>query len=232
LKAILIVLITLGFISCKETKTSENFSTNITKTPKFEDSFFAFKNLENTELLSFYGSKGSTFTFKGKQVKLTPIDLKTLKSWNNKLGFLDTSVYNFDPEFGTTFYYFSKQDPINNIQPIIIFGDGDLFAELISITFDKYNKPIDFYSLRDMNCAGMDEIGDSLALLCPQKNSYLTGNKIRTYINDIYFKLDKSDSSVSNKAKIDSILYETTILPNGKFKTAKVDSFRVYRFYR
>lgn len=193
----------------------------------FPDSLFAFHNFDNTASISQFDWEGYTDSTKTK--RLVRIDSMTVVKLLCPLNVIKPGEYSY---FMKSFYYISKQPLIADIQPIIIWGNSDDYSELICLTLDKNGKPLDHYVLYENNCSGTDMVEDSLMAICPIQHSLINADIITTYVNNVCFRVDTvNQTTMDDFARVDSISYESTILPSGKIETRKVDSVRFHRIY-
>lgn len=186
------------------------------------DSLFAFENLTNSAVTRRFDWSGFTDTSKSKS--FIRIDSLTVVKLLCPTNYYKPGEYSY---YMTSFFYVAKQPKIGDIQPIIIWGNGDDYSDLILLTLDIKGNPIDYYSLHKQDCSGTETVEDSLMGFCPVKNSTINSNKIKTYINNMAIRPD----TIVHFARIDSITFEATIQRTGKIELKKIDSVRYYRGY-
>src|SRR5689334_1963867 len=138
------------------------------------DSLFSYSNIENSDFLKEIDWGVRCYTDSTKTKELIKLDSLAIAKLLLPVNAFDSSTF---PPSLETFYYISKQPKVGDVQPIIIWGSGDDFSELMLLTLDKKNKPIDSYSLSEF-CFGMDELGDTLVALCPRIRSLVYPSKI------------------------------------------------------
>lgn len=217
------------FVACNNSQTDKSATNDKDSLYlNFPDSLFAFNDLKNSAVVRQFDWEG--FTDSTKTKKLVRIDSLTVVKLLYPVNAIQTGSYSY---FMTSFFYISKQHKIGDIQPIIIWGNGDDYSELILLTLDQKGAPIDFYSLHKNDCSGTWTEEDSLMAICPIKQSTINSNIIKTYINNVCYPLDTiAQSTTSDFARIDSIAFESTILPTGKINSRQVDSVRFHRLYK
>ncbi|HTL82416.1 MAG TPA: hypothetical protein VL651_11970 [Bacteroidia bacterium] len=189
------------------------------------DSLFAFHNIRNTEFVKhFWYDEAHDFqpyADSTKKIKLVKMDSVMKKKILVPLMDIDASyiVQYMDAIF------ISKQDSMGPYTPIIVRLSGDDYDEVMMILLNSKCEPVSRLSLYGGDCGGPDEIGDSLSLNCPYKQTYFDGTKISSYVLHVYDHTRHEDWP----SVIDSVTYETSINPNGQFITVEKDSTRYRR---
>ncbi len=219
--------IALFMLSCNSNTPKEVSTTADSPYLTLPDSLFVFHNFDSTTRISQFDWDGYTDSTRRK--RLVRIDSMTVVKLLCPINVIKPGEYSY---LMTSFYYISKQSLIADIQPIIIWGNSDDYSELICLTLDKNGKPVDHYVLYENNCSGTDMVEDSLMAICPIQHSLINANIIKTYVNNICYRVDTvNQTTMDDYARVDSISYESKILPSGKIETRKVDSVRFNRIY-
>jgi hypothetical protein len=221
--------IALALTGCNTaSKTDNSSATNDSLYLSLPDSLFAYHNFKNSILVHQFDRAG--FTDSTKRKKIVRIDSMTVVKLLCPINVIKQGGYSY---YMTSYHYISKQTPIGDIQPIIIWGNGDDYSDLILLTLDKKGNPVDQYTLHKNDCSGTETVEDSLMGICPIRHSTINFDKIKTYINNICYRLDTSrQSTINDYARIDSISYQATISPSGKIESKEVDSVRFNRIYK
>ena len=188
------------------------------------DSLFALNKIDNTDFI-FYNVKekgNNLYIDLSKKTEFIALDS------NYKLRILspilkqELGVEKDYVDLFMTSYFISKQEKIENYQPLIIWTSGDDYCSLILILIDSTLNPVSHFVLNGGIFAGPYELNDSLTCLGEEKYSKIIGSEIQSYTLNKYVWTD----SRNNTTFVDSIIYKSQILENGQIKTEKIDSIR------
>ena len=228
-RQLLIGTIAITLTACNSAPQTDNSSgTNDSLYISLPDSLYAYRDFKNSILVHQFDWAG--FTDSTKRKRLVRIDSMTVVKLLCPLNVIKQGGYSY---YMTSYCYISKQTPIGDIQPIIIWGNGDDYSDLMLLTLDKKGNPIDYYTLHKNDCSGTETVEDSLMGICPIQHSTINSDRIKTYINNVCYRLDSArQSSINDYARVDSISFEATILPSGKIESKQVDSVRFNRIYK
>lgn len=190
------------------------------------DSLFVFHDLENSLLVNhfWYDEKDNykMYTDSTKQKYLIGMDsVQKMKYVVPILG-IDTSyVIQY-----MSAAFVSKQKMIGDLQPIIVWVNGDDYESLIYILLDKTLKPVSHLVLFGGEHAGpVDEFEDGTLQYPTLTHSFLKGDEIKWYALIEYVKPD----TIDHPSTFDSINYLSKILPTGEITTKRLDSIRFER---
>jgi len=190
------------------------------------DSLFSLKNLQTTELInSLKYINEKLYLDSSRKIEFVELD----KSYKTKilapilqkdLGVQIDYVNSF-----MTSHFISKQQKVGEFQPIIIYTSGDDYSSLILAVVDSTLTPISHLLLSGGQFAGPYEVNDSLSCWGEDKQSVIKGQRIKSYkLNTYVWTYSRNDS-----AFVDSIIYQSRILENGRIETDRLDSIRLIK---
>ncbi len=125
-------------------------------------------------------------------------------------------------------FFISKQQKIGSYTPIILSVDADDYSALVYELLDESNNPVARYILHGGECAGPEYDDGTTLEYCPEKESSINNDIISSYVLHIYIRED----STLAPARIDSISYNSKVLPKGIIETRQTDSVSYRRMTR
>jgi hypothetical protein len=181
------------------------------------DSSFRFFNLKKIPIENSKMRKGTELN-----------DIQR-KRWTDKFDFLKK----IKPLYGAEFY--SSQNKIGNVQPMIIEVLADDYSPFCLLTITSRGEVIDYLEIAGGFCAGpYDDKKTGETVWCDEKSA--------EFINDSTFtvSLQKSrskDKDITNPDEdaprtVDSLSFKYKITIEGKMQELKRDSFRVVKKMR
>lgn len=180
------------------------------------DSLFPFKNISGTLISESRNINYHRLDSAEKMDLVAPIYLADLKQEMTADYFIHWQ----------TAVFVSKQEKIGNFTPIIVSIGGDDFDALYYILLDEAQTPVSGIQIGGSGiCGGPEEVSDSLLRLCPVRTSILKKDRISTSVVRMTFQPD----SVKHPTLVDSIIYTSKVLPDGKIETRLKDSIRMQR---
>jgi len=209
MKLLFYSIIVVFFIGCSNSST-QSYS-NLPAACSLPDSLFVFKNISNSLIAEkfYYDLDNSAYTDTSKRIKLFQLNTSQKKQL-------------FDSDWIVSdwqVYFVSKQSKIESFTPIIVSAGGTDYSALILILLDSTCHPLSNFILSGGEC-GIDPKE------CDFKQSYLNGRQIKSYIRTI---VDRENLYESDSILVDSVNYNTEILPNGTFRSKQIDSIRYIR---
>jgi hypothetical protein len=180
------------------------------------DSLFAMQNLISTAALSniYYDSLGNVYADSTKKIRFKELSGDQVMSFLQGIDF-DSSYLRY-----TKAHFIARQNPIGDYTPIVVLVNADDYSALQFVLLDKYFKPVAHYCLHGGFCAGPEADDGKIMEYCPEKQSVINGDEIRSYVLHIFV----SDDTTVSPATIDSINYMSKVVPTGKIETRQVDS--------
>ncbi len=117
-------------------------------------------------------------------------------------------------------HFIARQKAIGAYTPVILQVNADDYSALQYILLDSTFHPVAHYCLHGGSCAGPASDDGKILEYCPEKQSVINGDEIRSYVLHIFI----SEDTASVPATIDSVNYISKVLPSGKIETRLVDS--------
>lgn len=218
MKYSIIALFTLCIVSCAQNGSKEKESLN--------DDLFILKNISSSDLQQqFYLDDTSAVlqlyvdsTMKKKFIKMDSLQ---------KAEYLAPAI-GLPPQFvaqDQDAYFISRQPNIGENQVIIMETSGTDYAAMVLATIGKNGKVISGYILSGGQCGGPGQSNDGKIVFCPNIQSTLNNDEIRSGFVTIRMHPD----SESVPAIVDSVTYLAKIGTDGKITRKRIDSSRYRR---
>ena len=207
------IFILAAFVSLMQScKSSSDPSKNFT----LPDSLFVMRNISGSQALAnIYFHDGNAYTDSTRKVRFSTLTQYQKLRLVAHAGLFDSSYLSYIDA-----YFIARQNPIGNYTPIILHISGDDYSAVQLILLDTSLNPVAHYTLHGGECGGPASDDGKTMEYCPEIQSTIKDDEIRTYVLHIFV----SDDSASLPARIDSISYLSKILPTGKIETRKLDS--------
>ena len=204
----IILSFSLVLASCVNNKQAGNFS--------LPDSLFAMQNLTNTAALNniCFDSLGNAYADSTKKICFKELSDDQVMRLLQGIDF-DSSYLRY-----INAHFIARQNPIGDYTPIIVLIDADDYSALQYVLLNRSFQPVAHYCLHGGFCAGPAADDGKIMEYCPEKQSVINGDEIRSYVLHIFV----SEDTTNSPATIDSVNYVSKVLPTGKIETRQVDS--------